>query len=216
MKHEVKQTSEPRPELLPDGYMEEVYSASNPLVRHIHHQRLDLIVHSVPVMDSSRVLDAGCGEGHLLEKLHTRFPHHEYYGVDFSPLALPQAQMRCPYATLQPMDLTRMGFDNEYFDLITCTEVIEHVIRYREALVEMKRVLKTGGYLVLTFPNEILWTTARFLLGRRPIKVPDHFNSFTPRRIKKVVDMPLIRKRGMPFPLPFATSLGCMMKFQKI
>jgi hypothetical protein len=76
-------------------------------------------------------------------------------------------------------------------------------------------VLKKDGYLIITFPNETLWTISRFFLGRRPIKVPDHVASFTPRKMKKLVKLKLVKKINLPFRLLFFVSLGSLLKFRK-
>jgi SAM-dependent methyltransferase len=64
-------------------------------------------------------------------------------------------------------DLNNEGlpFPDASFDLITCTEVIEHLEHYRSTLREMYRVLKPGGTLVLSTPNILnLKSRIRFLI----------------------------------------------------
>ena len=93
--------------------------------------------------------------------------------------------------------------------------MIEHIYEYEKVLKEFKRILKKDGCLIITFPNETLWTFARFLLGRKPVKVPDHVNSFTPEKIRRAAGMRLASKANLPLGLPFIVSFGCMMKFIK-
>jgi 2-polyprenyl-3-methyl-5-hydroxy-6-metoxy-1,4-benzoquinol methylase len=200
---------------MPEDHMDEVYESPNPLVRWIHRGRLEAITREVPQTGQLKILDAGCGEGHLLEKLHSRLPHHLYTGVDITDIALRKAEERCSFAEIKKFNLSETGFNNEHFDIVICTEVIEHVYEVAEVLSELKRVLKTGGFLIITFPNEILWTICRFLLGRRPVKVPDHVNSFTPRKMKSLMRLKLHRQKNLPFGLPFSFSLNSVLKFQK-
>jgi ubiquinone/menaquinone biosynthesis C-methylase UbiE len=194
--------------------MEVLYNSHNPLVRYAMRGRLESIVRAMPE-GKLKVLDAGCGEGQLIRLMHERHPQNKYFGVDITPIALKKAQQRCPFATIKRMDLLDLKFPDESFDLVVCTEVIEHVYEYKRVIREFKRVLKKGGVLIITFPNEPLTTVGRFFLGRRPIKVPDHVNSFTPGRMRRHVGLPVIRKRNMPFGLFFVMSLGSLLVFKK-
>lgn len=50
------------------------------------------------------------------------------------------------------MDLTRMGARTATFDLVVCNHVLEHIEDDRSALAEIYRVLRPGGYAILTVP----------------------------------------------------------------
>lgn len=201
--------------VMSEDHMENLYHSKNPLVRYVHMQRLQMATKYFPDTDNLKVLDAGCGEGHLLAELHLKKPHNTYYGVDVTEVALQKALGRCPFATLTLNDVTALPFDNNFFDVVIATETLEHIIEYEKAIAELKRVLKPNGVLMVTFPNEILWTFARFLLGRKPLRVPDHVNSFTPRIMRRSLGLALISQRNLPFPLPFFLSLGSLMCFRK-
>ncbi|MCM2325890.1 MAG: class I SAM-dependent methyltransferase, partial [Candidatus Woesearchaeota archaeon] len=138
----------------------------------------------------------------------------DYFGVDITDVALEKARKKCK-ANFTNQDLTKMSFKDETFDCVTCSEVLEHIYEYRKVLKELKRVLKKNGLLIITFPNETNWTISRFLLLRRPVKVPDHVNSFSPNQMKKDVGMRLAKQSNMPFGLPFFASLGSLMVFRK-
>jgi 2-polyprenyl-3-methyl-5-hydroxy-6-metoxy-1,4-benzoquinol methylase len=113
------------------------------------------------------------------------------------------------------MDLSNLSFQSGFFDVILATEVLEHIIEYEKTIAELTRVLNKGGVLIVTFPNEFLWTTSRFVLGRRPVKILDHVNTFTPQMMKRTVGLDIVAQRNLPLPLPFSISLGCLMKFRK-
>lgn len=194
--------------------MDDVYKSHNPLVRFVHWHRLEAIAGCIPYR-KLKILDAGCGEGHLLELLHQKNSASEYYGVDETEVAIADAKKRCPFGTFHLGNIAQMPFPDGSFDIVIATEVLEHVIEYQQVITELKRVTKKGGSLIFTFPNEPLWTLSRFFLGRRPIKIPDHVNSFSPRMMAKTVDLPLIQQRNLPFRLPFLFSLGALVRFKK-
>jgi 2-polyprenyl-3-methyl-5-hydroxy-6-metoxy-1,4-benzoquinol methylase len=202
---------------MPLDHMDELYNSKNKLIKYVHNNRLDyikdiLIKYKVK---EKKILDAGCGEGHLLKKLNSSLKNNEYYGIDITSVAIKLAKKRCPFANIKNGDLFNTKYPNETFNVIICTEVLEHIINFQSVLNEFKRILKPGGLLIITFPNEILWTISRFFLLRRPIKVPDHVNSFTPNIMRKNINMNVIYKKGLPFGLFFFISLGYLMVFKK-
>jgi 2-polyprenyl-3-methyl-5-hydroxy-6-metoxy-1,4-benzoquinol methylase len=201
--------------VMPKDHMDQLYNSANPAVRLVHRQRLSAIASELPGAASLRVLDAGCGEGHLLQKLHSKYPANRYFGVDITAVALEKAQQRCPFAMLYRMNLSDLAFADEAFDVVIITEVLEHIIEFEDVTAELLRVIRKGGRFIITFPNEVLWTLSRFLLGRRPIRVPDHINAFSPPMIQTMFGLELLRQRSLPFPLPFSLSLGCLMNFRK-
>ena len=75
---------------MPEDHMDELYNAKNFLVRYVHNNRLQNIINQLPINKQNQlyILDAGCGEGHLLEKLIQQNPHNFYYGADLTELAL--------------------------------------------------------------------------------------------------------------------------------
>lgn len=200
---------------MPEDHMDKLYTSRNPLVKFTHTSRLDQIVKNIPQKNGLKVLDAGCGEGHLIERLHLKNKMNTYFGIDFVEVSLRKAKRRCPDSTFIRMNLAKIGFDDEFFDLIVCSNVLEHIPAYEVVIEELIRLLKKDGYLIITFPNEILWTISRFFLGRRPIKVPDHVNAFNPRIMKSLINLKLISVSSLPLKLPLFLSLGWLMKFRK-
>ncbi len=96
-------------------------------------------------------LDAGCGMGDLL--MH--FPNRERVGVDISLEYLKIAEQRGLDVELSPVE--KMPFRDGAFDLVTATDVLEHVLDLNAAVSELLRVLKPGGTLIVRTPfNEAL------------------------------------------------------------
>lgn len=62
-----------------------------------------------------------------------------------------------------------LPFKNKSFDCVVAGEIFEHVFHLRKLLKEVKRVLKKGGYLVMTTPNSVsLVDRAKVLIGKLP------------------------------------------------
>jgi SAM-dependent methyltransferase len=99
---------------------------------------------------SFAVLDAACGDGILRRYLPSR---HAYVGIDFSTRLLLRAQ-RYRSATYFQADLNHLPFPSAAFDAVLSLQALQYLDRPQTALAEMARVLKTGGKLLLTVPND--------------------------------------------------------------
>jgi SAM-dependent methyltransferase/GT2 family glycosyltransferase len=101
------------------------------------------------------LLDVGCNVGALLAELRTRHPALKLAGVEVNPAALQSARQNVPGADLQQASAEDLPFADASFDCVTCIEVLEHVHEgaRRQALAEMRRVLRPGGALLLQVPH---------------------------------------------------------------
>lgn len=116
----------------------------------------------------NRVLDAGCGDGRLAKLVKDRWGA-EVYGVDVSRKGVELARgfgIKAKVADISK----KIPFANNFFDLVICTETIEHVADPDSLLKEIHRILKPDGTLLLTTPNLSSWTNRfLFVFGIYPI-----------------------------------------------
>jgi ubiquinone/menaquinone biosynthesis C-methylase UbiE len=102
----------------------------------------------------TRHLDIGCGTGQNLRLLDTLTPA-QVVGVDLSPIALELARKACPRCELVRSNLNRaLPFADQSFDVATIFNVLYHrwVESELAALTEARRVLRSGGLLLITEP----------------------------------------------------------------
>lgn len=100
---------------------------------------------------SGRLLEVGCGLGHLLARLH---PRYETVGVDVNPWALQQASRNAPHASLHQAsaeDLTI--FEDGSFQVLIAKHVVEHLSDPDRAIAEFGRVIAPGSFAILATPN---------------------------------------------------------------
>lgn len=96
----------------------------------------------------SRILDAGCGYGNMLNAL-AGFGSVE--AVDLNPLAIEHVRA-AGAGGAQVAPLNRLPFPTAYFDLVVCLDVLEHVEDDSRALEELFRVTRPGGRLIVSVP----------------------------------------------------------------
>ena len=124
----------------------------------------DLVSHLRPDM---RLLEAGCGQGHILRRLvaEHRLPEENVHGCDQSRTAVEFLRARLPRAHLAVRDLYQLDYPEDSFDVILLMETIEHLADPMPVLHGLVRVLKPGGALHLSFPNylHLPWWGVRIL-----------------------------------------------------
>ena len=130
----------------------------------------------VPRIPGGKALDIGCREGHQSEWL-------KRYGY-----LVESVDIETNYRFGKVLDVNNgLPFGDNLYDLIWCSEVIEHLKQPAYVLSEMRRVLKPGGSLILTTPNSNFWLYRIIgLFGIRPDKLqnPSHIHFFSGSDIK--------------------------------
>ena len=100
----------------------------------------------------SRILDLGCGNG--LSSYMLNECGHWVVGSDISSFFLANStQLQNDGLKYQACDVLDLPFTDGSFDVVCSNELIEHVSDARRALLEMARVLKSEGTLVVMGPN---------------------------------------------------------------
>ncbi|HEY9624943.1 MAG TPA: class I SAM-dependent methyltransferase [Crinalium sp.] len=100
-----------------------------------------------------RVLDVGCGFGSSLIALPLYFG--QAYGIDTNTAYVEWAKRRAPQAKVVQADARAMPWCDDWFDVVFVNDMLEHVNYDDQKCVasELMRVLKPGGYGVITVPN---------------------------------------------------------------
>jgi len=102
-----------------------------------------------------RVLDVGCGNcwtNQLFSKTSV-----EHFGIDISENALKRAEKKGVIVKKVNLDSDPIPFEDNFFDLVLCSDIIEHTLYPENILREARRVLKEGGSLIVVVPNIAAW-----------------------------------------------------------
>jgi len=121
------------------------------------------------VKKNSKVLDTGCGEGNFMRRLIKISPNADVRGIELSKDAVKEAKKSRLNVTEGDLN-NKIKFEKNFFDIIYCGEVIEHLYNPDAFLEEVHRVLNKEGYLIVTTPNLAAWfNRILFLIGVQPV-----------------------------------------------
>ncbi|MDZ7798911.1 MAG: class I SAM-dependent methyltransferase [Patescibacteria group bacterium] len=157
-----------------------------------HNKRFKLILDMIPKnFKGKRYLDVGCNGCLFMEKVAKKMGNVEAYGVDISKPSIEYAKKKYPHFKTQVADCHNLPYKNNFFDFITCFEVIEHVINPKKVIGEMQRCLKKEGELIILVPNENLlfeiiwffWTK----LGRGKVWNNTHVNQIKMTNLEEIL-----------------------------
>jgi 2-polyprenyl-6-hydroxyphenyl methylase/3-demethylubiquinone-9 3-methyltransferase len=157
-----------------------------------------------------RVLDVGCGEGCFAAEL-VRAGAEVVVGLDVAAEPLRRARERHP----ELVDLRQMSAAGAWplkdasFDVVWAGEVIEHVADTAGWLSELRRVLRSGGLLLLSTPDHgrlpmLAWALAPRAFATHFDPRSDHLRFYTPRSLSELLedfgfqDVAVRRAGGLP------------------
>jgi len=176
-----------------------LYTSENPTRRCLHSTRREWIIGAILrhlPKDRSRAIEIGPGSGIYLPVLAERFSEVVASDVEFAFLSAAHAMTAShPNISVVEDDITASTLPSAAFNLVLCTEVIEHIANSLEALNNIHRILKPQGVLVLSTPQRysLLELTSKiaFMPGviqivrwiyNEPIIETGHINLLTARR----------------------------------
>lgn len=174
----------------PVGNATPKYQASNPVVRYLLNRFLLRLDEAATTLHPASVLDVGCGEGIVTERLARRLAPAEVLGVDADEARLREEwrARSIPNLSFATGSAYALPFDDGSFDLVCAIEVLEHLERPTDALSEMRRVSRRA--LLLSVPNEPGWRISHLLAGRNVRELgnaPGHINHWSKRSFLRLV-----------------------------
>ncbi len=120
----------------------------------LHRLRERAMLRLIATYGQGNYLDVGCGTGLILRHL----PENST-GIDLNPRNLEKAKRYAPSAALIQGDIEEaLPFGDNSFQTVVCTEVLEHLLFPEKTLKEIKRILRPGGCLLGSVPNNsLIW-----------------------------------------------------------
>lgn len=101
---------------------------------------------------NGRILDGGCGVGGFVYCL--QHAGYNSIGIDYSGETVKVAKECYPGLNIQKQDVRNTSFEDNFFSIYFSFGVIEHFYEgYERILLEAARIIKPGGYLIISFPQ---------------------------------------------------------------
>jgi SAM-dependent methyltransferase len=120
----------------------------------------------------ARVLDLGCGDGELTARVAAAVGTKEVYGVDVNEESLEKAKARGIITVKHDLNKFPYPFETNTFDVVVSNQVIEHLYYPIRFLREVYRILKPGGYAIISTENLASWDNIiALLLGYTPFSM---------------------------------------------
>lgn len=139
------------------------YSTSNILIQYLERKRTTWVLKFLSAQDQERILEIGCGAGHILEKIDRGI----LYGIDLSRTLIAIAARRlAKKAELKRCNAEAIEYPDNFFDKVICADIIEHVQNPRKVLEEIRRVIKEDGLVIISVPNDKIIYSFRNILIR--------------------------------------------------
>ena len=179
------------------------------LINRWNPRNLEIIRDWVAPAPGDRVLDVGCGKGHLVKALSELGV--DAVGIDLNPNAADVAVV----PRVRTMSAVALEFDDETFEAVVSFHAIEHIPPIEDALREMARVVKRDGKVLLVYPAEpvrgLYAIPTSVILHGTPFKARQvHVHKLSPRLVAGLagkVGLRQIRKRLRTWPSPEYASL---------
>lgn len=136
---------------------------------------LDFSVMYLPAQPEGRLLDVGCGSGHAIKFMQDLGWLVE--GVDFDPAAVENARAKGLHVRFGSLEA--QNYQDNCFDVVTMSHLIEHVHEPLGLMHECYRILKPGGRLVMVTPNSWSWGHKIFKSNWLALDPPRHLHIFS-------------------------------------
>jgi len=126
-------------------------------------------------------LEVGCAQGYYLKRALGRTKN--VFGIDISKGFIEKAKKTG--AKVEIASGEKLPFKDNYFDIVLCTETLEHIPDWKKSVKEIKRVLNKNGKVIITIPLEKSFFWKFFSIFFPPEETRGHINLLTSKEIEK-------------------------------
>ncbi len=164
------------------------------------------LARATPATGPRRLLDVGCWDGSATRDYAAAFGA-EALGVEVFDGPAAEARRRAVEVARLDLEVDRFPWPDGSVDLVIANQVLEHLKNVWLPMAEMARVLRAGGWLIVSVPNlASLHNRILLLLGRQPSSIRTqgpHVRGFTLREVRRLVQLGSVfrleRVRGVGF-----------------
>lgn len=182
----------------------EKHTTKNPIGKLFLDNFLNTVVKTIRPLNIDSVLDVGCGEGFTLGRLSKEKIGKEFEGIEYDEGAIELSRKLYPRLSIRKGDIYDLPYKNNSFDLVVCTEVLEHLENPKKAYRELVRVSRK--YILLSVPNEPFFTIQRIARLQNILHLgahPEHIQHWTLFAFTKFVKIRGVKLISRKFPIPW-------------
>jgi 2-polyprenyl-3-methyl-5-hydroxy-6-metoxy-1,4-benzoquinol methylase len=176
-----------------DEYAEsDPYTVEQNITSEFHRRRtkltVDLVREAVSLRQNTpQILDLGCGQGHITENIRQSLKGAEITGLDYSISAIEYATEHFPQIDFAVGDAYDSPYATGYFDVVVCNNLWEHVPDPLFLLSRIRRIIKPGGYIIVSTPSRYrVGNMVRILRGKPVVFMSrHHVTEYTVGQVKE-------------------------------
>ena len=128
------------------------------------HQRMLTIVKEInKTKNKLKILDVGCARGYLSGALK-KLGENTICGIELSEIAAKEAEKYLDEVIIGNIEEIDLPYPTGYFDVIICSNILEHLFDPKNTLIKLKRYLNKDGVLLVILPNVAHYTVRLALL----------------------------------------------------
>jgi len=192
---------------LPTNFIK--HTSKNPLQKLLIKNFYSSLISLAKPLKAESILDAGCGEGFTMDKLSKNGIGQKIEGVEYSKEAILLGKKLFPYLTFKEGSVYELPYQDNSFDLVVCTEVLEHLEEPSKVLKEILRVSKK--YVLISVPNEPFFMLGNFIRGKNLSHLgndPNHINHWTINSFFGFLKKNGLNIKKIKFPFPWIAVMG--------
>src|SRR3989344_9022925 len=111
--------------LLPTNFVK--HTSKNPIQKFLINNFYSSLVSLAKPLKAESILDAGCGEGFTMDRLLKSGVGKKIEGIEYAKDAISFGKKLFPNLTFREGSVYKLPYRNSSFDLVICTEVLEHL-----------------------------------------------------------------------------------------
>jgi len=190
------------------GNVYDKYGTTNPIARYLMAGFFGAVTDLYARIDPVSVLEVGCGEGRLADRLIKAAPTRPDRFLATDVALEKRAPDLDPSITFEEASIYALPHADDEFELVVCCEVLEHLELPADGLAELARVASRG--VLLSTPWEPVWRALNMARGKylRDLgNTPGHIQHFSRRDLEKLASRHLMITHRRT-PLPWTVLLG--------
>jgi 2-polyprenyl-3-methyl-5-hydroxy-6-metoxy-1,4-benzoquinol methylase len=162
------------------------------------------------------ILEIGCGEGNTLLELKRQGKAKFIVGVDIVDL---NQSVKLDRFILANIETDNIDLPTNYFDIIICADVLEHLINPWDVLEKIKKFLKPDGIIIASIPNIREFDTLRSIIIKGDFKYVEngvldktHLRFFCKKNIIELFERSGYKVEKITFDLSLAPKRNLLLK----